>query len=193
MDELDRSLIDVIKSKGPPTREEAVKLGRRNSGESEEAIDERILRLERQGKILLSKNLVAFPSSLKVYFWSEWAAWFWLVVGVAVGAAIMVFAVPDGSNPLIYARNFVGGVFVLFLPGYSLLRALFGAREMDAVERLALSVGLSLALVAIVGLLLNYTPWGIRVVPVTLSLLSVTIAFASAAVFREYTTRNTSR
>lgn len=41
----------------------------------------------------------------------------------------------------------VGSVFVLFLPGYSLIRALFGSRELDNIERFALSVGLSLALV----------------------------------------------
>ena len=45
---------------------------------------------------------------------------------------------------------------------------------------------MSLALVPITGLLLNYTPWGIRTTPITLSLLALTTAFAIAAIIREY-------
>ena len=57
---------------------------------------------------------------------------------------------------------------------------------MDTIERAALSFGMSLALVPIVGLILNYTPWGIRLTPVILSLLALTVAFATAAILREY-------
>jgi uncharacterized membrane protein len=45
---------------------------------------------------------------------------------------------------------------------------------------------MSLALVPLVGLLLNYTPWGIRLTPITLSLTALTLTFATAAVIREY-------
>ena len=57
---------------------------------------------------------------------------------------------------------------------------------MDTIERVALGFGMSLALVPIVGLILNYTPWGIRLTPITLSLLALTVVFATAAVLREY-------
>jgi len=86
---------------------------------------------------------------------------------------------------------------VLFLPGYSFIKALFPrqvpiktrSEGLDSIERLALSVGMSLALVPMTGLVLNYTPFGIRLVPVTLSLLALTVVFATAAVLREYQTR----
>ena len=54
---------------------------------------------------------------------------------------------------------------VLFLPGFTLIKTLFPTREIDNIERTALSIGMSLALVPLVGLLLNYTPWGIRLTP----------------------------
>jgi uncharacterized membrane protein len=84
-------------------------------------------------------------------------------------------------------------VFVLFLPGYAFIKTLFpqklpiptSSENMDTIERAALSFGMSLALVPIVGLILNYTSWGIHVTPVTLSLLALTIAFATAAILRE--------
>jgi len=43
----------------------------------------------------------------------------------------------------------------------------------------------SIALVPIIGLLLYYTPWGISVTPIVLSLLALTIVFATAAIIRE--------
>jgi len=75
------------------------------------------------------------------------------------------------------------------LPGYSLIKALFPTKEIDNIERTALSIGISLALVPITGLLLNYTPWGIRLTPVTLSLLALTTVFATAAIIREHQTK----
>jgi uncharacterized membrane protein len=55
---------------------------------------------------------------------------------------------------------------VLFFPGYVFITALFPEKkELDNLERLALSLGLSIAIVPLIGLLLNYTPWGIRLIP----------------------------
>lgn len=41
---------------------------------------------------------------------------------------------------------------------------------MDGIERIALSFGLSIVVVSLVGLILNYTPWGIKLYPVLISL-----------------------
>ena len=49
--------------------------------------------------------------------------------------------------------------FVLFFPGYTLIAALFPAKgRLDGIERVALSFGLSLAVVPLIGLALNFTP-----------------------------------
>jgi uncharacterized membrane protein len=58
-------------------------------------------------------------------------------------------------------------------------------QNLDTIERIALSLGMSLALVPTVGLILNYTPWGIRLTPIVLSLFALTLVFATAAVIRE--------
>ena len=186
MDDFDRALVDVIGHEHPETLGEAVKLARLRFSESDEAIMERVLRLESQGKILFEKAPATVPSSLTEYLFSGWTVWFWVVFGLASAASVMVFVVPEDVFPLVYARYVFGSVFVLFLPGYSLIRALFGSKELDNIERFALSIGLSLALVPLAGLLLNYTPWGIRTTPVTFCLLALTLVFASAAVVRDY-------
>lgn len=49
----------------------------------------------------------------------------------------------------------------------------------DGIERLALSVGLSIAIVPLVGLILNYTPFGIRIESIFVSLsLIIILLFA---------------
>jgi len=45
---------------------------------------------------------------------------------------------------------------------------------------------MSLALVPLTGLLLNYTPWGIRLTPITLSLLALTTLLSVTGIIREH-------
>ena len=82
-------------------------------------------------------------------------------------------------------RIALGLLFVLFFPGYTLIAALFPRKgALDGIERLALSLGLSIAVVPLIGLVLNYTPWGIRLSPILFSLLGFILAMAAVALFR---------
>ena len=79
-------------------------------------------------------------------------------------------------------RVVLGLLLVLFLPGYSLIAALFPRKDdLDGIERIALSFGLSIAVVPLLGLALNYTPLGIRLVPVLLGLSLFTVLLAVVA------------
>jgi len=79
-------------------------------------------------------------------------------------------------------RIILGLLLVLFLPGYSLIAALFPRKDdLDGIERIALSFGLSIAVVPLLGLALNYTPFGIRLVPVLVVLSMFTVSIAVVA------------
>ena len=100
----------------------------------------------------------------------------WLATMVLLGLIILL---PDSP-----ARVALGLPFVLFFPGYTLVSALYPRRDdLDGINRLALSLGLSLAVVPLVGLILNYTPWGIRLAPIVVS-LTLFVAGCSAAAAR---------
>jgi len=92
-------------------------------------------------------------------------------------------------------RIILGLPFILFIPGYILIFALFPIRKtdkgIDTIERIALSFGLSIAIVPLIGLGLNYTPWGIRLQPILLSLFIFIMGVGSIAVYR-WTKINTS-
>jgi uncharacterized membrane protein len=92
---------------------------------------------------------------------------------------LMIAFIPD--NPV---RTVLGVIFILVLPGYVATAALFPNREsIDAIERVALSIGLSIAIVPLAGLALNYTPFGIRLEPI-LATLSGFVLIASVVAWR---------
>jgi hypothetical protein len=124
------------------------------------------------------------PSNLTGYAFSLESLWFWALSALVTLTYLTVFYV--ASSPLLYVRYALGGVFILFLPGAMLMAALYPRGDMDGLERLALSIGLSLAVVPLVGLVLNYTPWGIRLTPVMLSLAFFAEVMALAALVRKY-------
>lgn len=82
-------------------------------------------------------------------------------------------------------RKVLGLVSVLFFPGYVFIAAFFPRKkELDNIERLALSIGLSIAITPLIGLGLNYTPWGIRLIPILISLTVFNVTFAIVAIYR---------
>lgn len=79
-------------------------------------------------------------------------------------------------------RILFGLILVIFLPGFSLTTMLFPKRDdLDGIERTALSFILSLAVVPLLGLILNFTPFGIRLVTVLVVLSAFTISVSLVA------------
>jgi uncharacterized membrane protein len=65
---------------------------------------------------------------------------------------------------------------ILFIPGYVLTAVLFpDSTDIDAIERIVLSIGTSVIIAPLIGLCLNFTPWGIRLDPIILSLTAVVV------------------
>jgi len=59
-----------------------------------------------------------------------------------------------------------------------------GDRGIDGIERVALSFGLSIAVVPLLGLVLNFTPWGIRLWPILVTVSGFTLASTAVAATR---------
>ncbi|WP_323191087.1 DUF1616 domain-containing protein [Halostella sp. PRR32] len=102
-------------------------------------------------------------------------------------------------------RVALGLPFVLFVPGYAFIAALFPEggtppseverdgrlttalhrdRGIDGIERVTLSFGLSIAIVPLLGLALNFTPLGVRLVPVLGSVSAFTLLATVVAAHR---------
>jgi len=100
-----------------------------------------------------------------------------VAVGYVTFVAATVLAV-GGGNPLAI-------LLVLFVPGYVLVAVLFPEnREVDWIERIALSFGVSIAVVPLLGLFLILTPWGIRFIPLVGTIAVFTVGLGYAAYWR---------
>ncbi|MEM2868547.1 MAG: DUF1616 domain-containing protein [Candidatus Bathyarchaeia archaeon] len=184
---IEERILRLIEKERPENISSLLKVMRERMSLKEDEALKHIIQLVNKGKIRLRGQPKPPPESLKAYMRSIDTYWFWITVSLAVATAIAVFTIPENAYPIVYMRYVLGSIFVLWLPGYVLIKMLFPSRkDLDSIERIALSIGLSLALVPLVGLLLNYTPWGIRLTPITLSLLALTLIFAVTALIREY-------
>jgi hypothetical protein len=126
------------------------------------------------------------PKSFIGYILSKYNLGF--VIAALLEAACLFSVYGSGLTPALAASRIVfGSLFTLFLPGYSLIEALYPREdELSPLERLALSIGLSLALVPLVGLLLNYTPWGIRLDPTMAALSTLTLVLLLVSAYRKF-------
>jgi uncharacterized membrane protein len=111
-----------------------------------------------------------FPADLSV-------ALLWLA------ANILAIYFPGLNELPISAISILAGI--LILPGYCFIAALFPKNsDIDLTERIVLSIGLSIAIVPLIGLGLNFTPFGIRLNPILISLTLFTLVMILAAHYR---------
>lgn len=105
-----------------------------------------------------------------------------LIILTWVVSTFIFIIIPELSGSFI--RTILGIPMVLFIPGYVLISALFPKKtDLDTIERIALSFGLSIAVVTLLGLLLNFT-FGIRLIPILITLCIYSIILTYIAVYR---------
>lgn len=93
---------------------------------------------------------------------------------------ILFISIPSiQKTPL---RIILGFSLMIFLPGYSLIAMLFPKKnDLAWIDRFVLSFGLSIAVVPLFGIWLNYTPFGIRLAPILVVLSTFTISLSLIA------------
>ena len=158
----------------------------KNSSVTDTEVADVVWRLAERGQVDI-EDVPPRVRSLREYLglW-ERNVWFYMSVAVSLMTVLVIYIVPS-QFPLVVLRWVLGSVFVLVIPGYVTVEALFPkGRELDGIDRFALSVGMSLILVMLVGLLLNYTPFGIRLTPIVISLTIFTIGLSLAALVRKF-------
>ena len=102
-----------------------------------------------------------------------------------IGIVTIVLVVVITFSPSTIARTILGLPFLLFFPGYALMAALFPKKgSLGGVERVALSFGLSIAVASLIGLILDYTPWEIRLYPILISLAVFSLVASGVAWYR---------
>jgi uncharacterized membrane protein len=110
------------------------------------------------------------------------------IIDIFTGILLLgIIFIPDNV-----IRIVLGLPFILFFPGYTLLLAILGNRSsLDGLEVLALSVIVSIAVVGLIGLGLNFTSLGITEMPVLCSLAAFILLMSAIGLIRRIISRRT--
>ena len=183
-------ILELIERSSPETVEDLIEQAHQTHNIPKDKLLQHVVELQNEGKLTLTSPPGSIPARMDAYLFSSHAIWFWVTIILSTATAISVYTITDKMYPYICLRYILGSIFVIFLPGFTLIKTIFPTREIDNIERTTLSIGMSLVLVPLVCFLLNYTPWGIRLTPITLSLLALTIILSITGLIREYQAKN---
>jgi hypothetical protein len=185
-DEIKQKILEILAQRKIKNVRELVEIIQLEHGVRQEEILKLVLELQAQNVVNLKKEPFIISKNLIGYIFTRNSAWYWLIMVITSLTIVSVYIISDVYFPLMYVRYALGSLFVLILPGYTLIKALFPSNELDFKERITLSMGCSIAIVPLVGLLLNYTVWGIRITPIMFSLSIFTIILSNIGIYREY-------
>jgi len=182
--EVKKKVLEVLKTK-ELTVGEIVKIAGEKYGLKDYDVAKAIYELKREKYIRVLDPKP--PKNFLGFLFSTRSTWFWLLTFAIAVTNLLVHLAPR-EVPYLCLRYVFGALFVLYFPGATLTELLFPGEELESqLEKVALSIGLSLAVVPLIALILNYaTPWGIRLTPVLTSLTLFTFITGLGAVARKY-------
>jgi uncharacterized membrane protein len=135
-----------------------------------------------------------------------------LVAVVALTLLTVVVVLLPPINETVFRFGF-GVLFLLFVPGYALISALFpeayvpadttaeeieaettgilpgqlySGTGIDGIDRAALAFGTSVAIVPLIGIVLSFTPWGISLIPIVFTVAGFTLCGIAVAAYRRW-------
>lgn len=187
---LESSVIRLVKERKPASVETLVRQATVELQIPENEIVDCVLQLQARGEIRLMPQREA--ASQKTSGYLRRSGWNWYVITVVflILTTTIVIVVPEKLYPVSVLRQIFGSTFVLWWPGFSLVKALFPSNsQMQSLafwEQVAFSICMSLAIASVASLILNYTPWGVRLIPLATVLVSVAMFFATIGLIREY-------
>jgi hypothetical protein len=191
--DLEEIVLQTVREDNPETIQQLMTIIARKVPMSTKNIMKVILKLQKEEKIALyNPYLIQKPQHPSLYLKTRYASWYWATVGLTGLSALAVF-VFQAVGVQGFIRFAPGAILVLGLPGYSLTRILFPTKftktskipGADNITVFALAIVLSIVLTSLVGLLLNYTEWGVQLSSLVLSLSLLTLSLATVAAFQE--------
>jgi hypothetical protein len=166
---LDKIILETIEKEQPKNVEVlADVVCTKSTAFSKSSVIKTIQKLEEKGKIdLIDEDVPKKGQRL------------WITISLTVITNILVFLISEQSV-LLPLRWVAGYLFCFFVPGYSAINLLFPKKELNAVEKLILSIAMSLAILPLVGLLVNFVTGSLALPFIMISLSALILALTVA-------------
>lgn len=116
----------------------------------------------------------------------DYSLWAWVII---VASILLLITNIIGYPLLQIIRIPVGLIYIFFVPGYLVLQLVHTERELKELsnlEELMLSIGLSIAITTLLGLILNYTVFGVNVLSLSLTLVAIVFILLIMTIRKKY-------
>ena len=145
-----------------------------------------IKRMAHEGSIKLARPDYSHETLIDYFLTPTLSDWFWVSCLITVLTVLFLRFAPNLSS-LVILRWALGSIFVLYLPGYALMRFLLPNRsEMDATEKYTLNVVASFTVTALLGVFLEFAEVGLTLLSVTTSVAVFALFFITVAAIRDH-------
>ena len=158
MPELTReALIEVVKHHRPTNFASLKKsLDEENINIDDEKLLALIERLKSEGRIKLS---VKVPDSFKEYLTNIWKTW-WFYSTIIVALSELFFVISNAqAGAALFLRILFGLGMLGIIPGFLTVLIIFPGSQVNALEKIALSIFLSVLISITIGILLGLGPF----------------------------------
>jgi len=184
--EYSEKILLIIQRDNPKTVIEVINKAKKEFNIPKLKTLETIETLRDNEEINLINNYKDTPKNIFQYFISLSSSWYWTTIILSLFLPMSQIMNADNTYPFLFIRLISNSISLLFLPGYSLSKILFNEKEIDHIEKLAYSIGISIVTLPLIGFLLNYSHWEISFYPLTLSLSGITIIAATIGLIIEH-------
>ncbi|MCI0558018.1 MAG: DUF1616 domain-containing protein [Nitrososphaera sp.] len=186
---IERMVMDVMHRQNcRKVRDVVANLQRLDRSIGTDEIHGAIRRLERKGSMNLSEEKVS-ASFTRNLLNIEANGPFWLVILASAAILVAVYVLPQ-EDAWRLPRNIAGAIFLFFIPGHAVTYVFVPKNRLSPIERIAVSIGLSLATIVIIGIMLSYGPLGVDVDAIVASVAAFTTVSAILATHRDFERRH---
>lgn len=106
----------------------------------------------------------------------------WIILGFVLVTLLSIYVAPLDQT---FVRFVLGLAMVLLLPGYTFLIAIFPrSDEMSVTERLVYSLVFSIIVVPMIGFILNFSQWGVRLDDMVICVTAFILLCSVVAIWR---------
>ncbi|EMR74193.1 Protein of unknown function (DUF1616) [Thaumarchaeota archaeon SCGC AB-539-E09] len=192
MDEKDQDvkiyemIINTIIEKKIESVETLVTIMEEKSSYSKVEIIDAVILLKDEDKISLSLEGDTEKPRFLTFIFSETSYWYWGIVVVSIMSLFVTHFISENNYPMIYIRYVFGFIFVIFIPGYSLVRLTYLNYKLPYLTQILYSVCLSIFIVMIIGLVLNFTNYGLQQKIIIYAILGISFSLSLITLIRSF-------
>ena len=121
----------------------------------------------------------------------DYSLWFWIVLGLTTLTTIIALC---GSAGLTYIKYILGAIYVMFLPGYVTIEAIYSnSAEIKSLEMFTLGIILSIAIVTLLGFIINLVIGGVILIAILAALDLYIVTLSLYMLYKKYTELSSQR